>query len=58
MTVVDGGELITGRWLAILIIGGMLPGMLLHARRECDCFVLFTALVLLDLVPSLLQGHL
>ncbi len=40
-TGVEGGALITGRWLAVLIIGGTLLGMLLHDWHECNCFVFF-----------------
>ncbi len=43
-TGVEGGVLITGHWSAVLIIGGTLPGMLLHVRGECVCFVFFNRL--------------
>ncbi len=55
---VDGGALIIGGWWGVLSIGSTLRGMLLRVHRECICFVLLTALVPLDLVQSLLQGHL
>ncbi len=41
---VEGWALITGRCLAVLIIGGTLPGMLFHVRCECVCFVFFNRL--------------
>jgi hypothetical protein len=41
---VEGGALINGRLLAMMIIGGTLPGMLLHVQRECICVVFFNRL--------------
>jgi hypothetical protein len=43
-TSVEGGVLIIGRWSAILIIGGMLPGMLLRFQHECNRFMFFNHL--------------
>ncbi len=57
-TGVEGGALITGRWSAVLIIGGTLPGMLLHVWRECVRFVFFNRLGAIGFGAVIIVRHL
>jgi hypothetical protein len=53
---VAGRALMTGHLLAVSIIGGMLPRVLLHVQRECICFVFFNRLDAVGFGVVIIEG--
>jgi hypothetical protein len=55
-TGVEGGVLITGHQLTVLIVGSTLPGMLLLVQCECICFVFFNHLGVIGFGVVIIAG--